>query len=483
MPERRSSKELLVYTLSMLRCFILAGVLLFTPQVTLSIPHHPPPPSDQPLPLGSLIEQVICVQHPDQSYALYLPSNYSPARFWPIVYSFDPAARGKIPVELQKAAAERYGYILASSNNSRNGPWKGEAEAAEAMMDDTQARFSIDPHRVYFAGFSGGARLASQLATLCKCAAGLFLNGAGFSSGHEPNKDLSFAVFSAVGTLDFNFRELIPLQVKLALAGYPHWLRTFAGPHEWASSETMDEALAWFRVQAIKSKLTPSDNPFIRDQFTKSRARADSFAQRLEVLDAFREYAQIAATYEGLVDLSAVRAKADALNKEKPLKEAIKQEARDFEEQDRLTAGISAALSAPAPSDSPTTSASAEDQVQSLRDRAEHEKHPQRAVVLKRALSGIFIEAMELGNEALERKNFTISIRAYRSATGADPQSAWAWQSLAIAQATAGARRETFTALQHARELTTDKARFADWLKHEPAFDRYRSTSEFQNLQ
>jgi dienelactone hydrolase len=469
----------------MFRAFFLTCFILFSGSTSLSAPQNAALLASQSLPVGKVIEHVTCAKHPEQSYALYLPYNYSARSSWPIIYSFDPAARGSLPVELQREAAERYGYILAASNNSKNGPWKPEAEAAEAMMDDTQTRFSVDAQRIYFAGFSGGARLASQLATLCKCAAGILLSGAGFSPGNDPAKDISFAVFSAVGTLDFNYRELIPLQAKLVAAGHPHWLRTFDGPHEWAPEEVMDEALAWFRIQSMKCKLVPQDDAFLHDQFAKAEARANSFAQLQDVLNAYREYTQIAATYNLLLDVSASRAKADALGNEKPFRDAAKQESRDFEQQDQLTRRISSALSeaptAPA-NDSPST-LSAEEQVRQLRERAEQEKQPKRAIVLKRALAGVFIEAMELGNDALDHKNFPLAVRAYRSAAQASPQSEWAWESVAVAQASAGARKEAFNAISRAREHAKDKHGFAEWLKTEPAFDRFRSSPEFQSLQ
>src|SRR5215470_9939348 len=146
---------------------------------------------------GKTIERVVCSKNAEQSYALYVPSNYSPDHSWPVVFAFDPGARGKIPVELMKDAAERYGYIVLGSNNSRNGPWKPEAEAADAMLQDAQARFNVDLKRIYFAGLSGGARVASQLAQFCKCSAGVLLSGAGFSQSSPPLRDNPFAVFSA----------------------------------------------------------------------------------------------------------------------------------------------------------------------------------------------------------------------------------------------------------------------------------------------
>src|SRR5262249_7653761 len=70
---------------------------------------------------GAIIDRVVCHADATQSYALYLPTGYTPKKQWPITYCFDPAARGRVPVERLKAAAEKYGFIVAGSNNSRNG--------------------------------------------------------------------------------------------------------------------------------------------------------------------------------------------------------------------------------------------------------------------------------------------------------------------------------------------------------------------------
>ncbi len=169
------------------------------------VPGEKPPP----LQTGVILPRVAATKQPEQSYALYLPSQYVPDKRWPIVYAFDPGARGSAPLELMKEAAERHGYILVGSNNSRNGSWKIEAEAAEAVVQDTHARLSIDDRRVYLAGFSGGARVAAQIAQVCKCAAGVLLNGAGFHPIAFDSKDAPFVVFAAVGTYDFNYPELV----------------------------------------------------------------------------------------------------------------------------------------------------------------------------------------------------------------------------------------------------------------------------------
>ena len=115
--------------------------------------------SAQDLRPGELISKVVCSAHVDQSYALYLPSYYTSGRRWPIVFVFDPLARGSVPVELMKDAAERYGFIVAGSNNSRNGPWKVEIEAAQAMSEDTQGRLRSIRGEFILRGYRAGRDL------------------------------------------------------------------------------------------------------------------------------------------------------------------------------------------------------------------------------------------------------------------------------------------------------------------------------------
>src|SRR6185312_1491323 len=114
----------------------------------------------QDLPRGTIVDDVTCADDPAQSYALYLPSNYSRRQGWNLLLGFHPAARGRAIVEKYRDAAERYGYIVAASNTSRNGPMLASGASVRAMSIDLGQRFAIDADRVYLTGLSGGARVA-----------------------------------------------------------------------------------------------------------------------------------------------------------------------------------------------------------------------------------------------------------------------------------------------------------------------------------
>jgi poly(3-hydroxybutyrate) depolymerase len=168
----------------------------------------------QDLPRGQIVDSVKCTADPSQTYVLYLPSNYNAAKRWNLILAFDPGGRGRRPVERYQAAAEKYGYIIAGSNNSRNGPWDISRAAAQAMWSDVLHRFNIDPRRIYAAGHSGGARVAMSIAVdyghevkYPGKIAGVFASSA-FYPDDQPLASLAFPVFGTAGTEDFNNLEM-----------------------------------------------------------------------------------------------------------------------------------------------------------------------------------------------------------------------------------------------------------------------------------
>jgi|HubBroStandDraft_6_1064221.scaffolds.fasta_scaffold50063_2 predicted esterase len=440
----------------------------------------------QDLQAGVVLSKLVCAAHAEQSYALYLPSYYTRERRWPIVYVFDPAARGRVPVELMKGAAERLGYIVAGSNNSQNGPWKPEIEAAQAMSEDTQARLMVDTRRVYFAGLSGGARFAAALAQRCQCAAGVLLNSAGFtpSSVAGAPTNASFAVFGTAGLVDFNLGEVVDMDAKLGTLHFAHAFREFDGTHEWAPASVMDEAFAWFRLMAMKSGREKSDATFVTEQIAEAEKRAKTLELAGDLYGSWKENRQAADAFDGLSDVAEFRERTAALEKEKAVREGAKRERKEFDEQLRLSADISAGLSAlgnnpPNPLDARND---VERQISALRSRAEHEKNPREVRVMRRALGGIFIEAIEAGNGRSDAKDVAGARTYFELAVDADPDSVWALSELAIARALDGDRKGTLEALRRAREKSKDVGAFVAWMKAEPALAKFRDAPEFRAL-
>ncbi|HTA70616.1 MAG TPA: hypothetical protein VK776_20165 [Bryobacteraceae bacterium] len=195
---------------------------------------------------GQILDPIKCAADPSQTYALYLPPNYSADRPWKLILAFDPRGQGRQGVEHLQAAAEKYGYIVAGSNNSRNGPPQISLTAAQAMWADVEKRFSINAKRIYTAGLSGGARIAMKVAFDSDRIAGVIASSAGFPPGHR-RSDLRFVVFGTAGTEDFNYLEMRQLDQELSS---PHRVVIFEGGHAWLPSALAIQAVEWLELQA-----------------------------------------------------------------------------------------------------------------------------------------------------------------------------------------------------------------------------------------
>ena len=239
-----------------------------------------------------MVDKIVCAAKPDESYALYLPSGYTPARAWPILYVLDPRSRGTLAAERFRPGAENYGYILASSNNSlSDGPVEPNVEAMRAMWTDTHGRLQIDDHRVYAAGFSGTVRSCCTLARAVPgTIAGIIGAGAGFPFHEPPRKGDPFVFFGTVGDKDFNYYEMTDLEPRLEEAGIVHRIEIFDGVHQWPPEELATRALGWMEIQAMKAGTRAKDPAIVDELWKQTMARAREAEAAGNLFQAHRYY-------------------------------------------------------------------------------------------------------------------------------------------------------------------------------------------------
>jgi predicted esterase len=285
------------------------------------------------LTLGKIVDNVECQANARQHYALYLPSNYSPTRRWSVVFIFDAGGRGRRGVERYQSAAEKYGYILAGSNNSRNGSWKVSLDAAAAMMGDVEQRFAVDSKRVYTAGMSGGARVALKVALESGGKiAGVMASSAGWPG--ERQTTAPFPVFASMGTDDFNYLELRALDRTLTT---PHRVMLFDGPHTWLPAELATQAIEWMELQAMRGGQRARDAGLADRLFAIRVAQIESDTDSLTTL---RDLKAIVADFEGLKDVKTYADRAAALESRKDTREAIEKQNASEEHETQLTSEI-----------------------------------------------------------------------------------------------------------------------------------------------
>ena len=434
-----------------------------------------------PFPAGAVTSNVVCSSDTNQSYALYLPSNYSAARTWPIIYVFDPGARGKVAVETIQTAAEKFGYIVAASNNSRNGPMGGSSQAMKAMWVDTQQRFPIAEQRRYVAGMSGGARVATSVALSCGgCVAGVIASAAGFPFATEPTRDMKFAYFAAVGNADFNYGEFVDLRRKLDAGGTRYRIRIFEGQHGWAPPEVWIEALDWMDMQAMSAGTMPRDQSRIQQTLAGEIAKAREFQAQNNLLASLREYQSIVRDFRGLADVASAEASAAELTKNKAVKTAEKEEASAIDQQAQMTSNLSAQMQAIEGARASVDVMDIKSRIADLKKRADASATSTdlKALVLRRALGQLVVEAYESAQRTMDSKNYRVAVVYFDLASTGSSNPSWAHYQRARAYAMMPDRKKMLAELRVALAGGFHEVSAMDAAE----FRAFRGQAEFQAL-
>jgi len=434
--------------------------------------------SQTPAP-GTVHASVAVAADPTNSYALYLPSAYSPAKRWPLLLVFDPFARGEVSVKLFHEAAEKYGFIVVGSNNSRN--FQDPSAAIRALWADVKERYAIDPRRIYTAGLSGGARVASSIALACKnCIAGVIANGAGLPNGAATPGPEAADWFLVAGTTDFNYPEMLHLKEALDARNAASRFVVYDGPHGWMPKDFTERGLAWLQLRAMVKGIAPVDKEFVGRQFEGRLAEAVSAQKAGDILAATRDYHEIAQDFSAFRDVKEQEALAKFLAASEEFRKAAKKEKATLDLQDEVTRKLGDLVAGIAQGADARTGFVAE--LQSAANEVHRDQHgasdPARKQAIECGLASAFSFAVESGQQAMLKKDYLAAKDMFQAGEVILPENAWASYLVATANAQLGEKKQAIQELKKALEkgMTNPKS------LEDAAFDRIRGEEGFKEL-
>jgi predicted esterase len=281
-----------------------------------------------PVPTGRVIEDVPSSGDPSQTFSLYLPRAYSPERTWPIVLLLDPRGRSEVPMRRLVPAAERLGYVLASSNNTASDvDGEPNTPAVNAMLATLQPHLALDDRLIYLFGMSGTARISWAIAyAAIPHVAGI----AGFAAGPPPDMSLEdaqgrhgvpFVFYGGAGDRDFNHAELVLLESRLRRLGFRYAASYYPGPHGWPEEPEFSAALSWLHLMAMQRGLLDVDPAWVNAEYAVRLEAARALEQAGDESLAWMAYSGLVTDFADLVDTSEASRRAERLAAEASVSE------------------------------------------------------------------------------------------------------------------------------------------------------------------
>ncbi|MCX6282988.1 MAG: hypothetical protein NTW31_01940 [Bacteroidetes bacterium] len=280
---------------------------------------------------GKVHEHISCNANTLLTSALYLPSacsNHFNAttvrRRFPVILAFDPMGDGSLPVKRFSSLAEKYGFILIGSNDSKNMQTPEESEAVvQAMFEEIENRLPIDTLAIYLMGFSGGSRVSTANAMYRPVVKGVIGCGAGFPSVVQPPK-YKFDYFGIVGLGDFNLTEMVALDKTLNQMQFSHFILEFDGIHAWPRQAEIEKAWNWHIFNAMKEGRIKKSDSLISSFSSSMTADYDSLVKLGRLLYARQNLAYRISCLDGLSDTGPLKSRLASLEASAEYKGAMK---------------------------------------------------------------------------------------------------------------------------------------------------------------
>ncbi len=410
----------------------------------------------------------------NQSYALYLPSNYNKENTFPIIYIFDAHGTGKLPIALYKNLAEKYGYILVASNDSKNGnTWEETISIFDKLYTDTKNRLSIDTKRIYLMGFSGGARVANAITILNGNINGVICIGAVYPTRNTETPRNNYTLLAIAGKEDMNYTELVKYDM-IDLAGHnlKHILLTYDGKHEWSPENIMEEAFVWLECNEMRKDVSQKNDVFIKEKIAPKIEELKQLMEAKKSLEAFKLCKQTINIFDGLTDLTPFYNVYNELKTNKDIDLGLQKEEEALQKEDKLKQDYTQYFQT-------KDFAWWQKETNNLIAKTKNEKNKTEQQLFKRLLSYLSLICYSQTNGLLQQNNLIGAEYYSKLYLLVDPSNTEAHYFSAIIHAKKNKSKETFLALNKAiANGFTDKKR----LENDTVFLKYKLEQAYQKI-
>ena len=279
---------------------------------------------------GGVTDDLIVNDSLSETFAIYLPTNYSNEKIWPVFFVFDPEGRGKSVAQLFRQPGEEQGYMIVASNNiNAKDSLLNNLKVGKRLMSKVFELFSVDRNRVYTAGLAEGAEVASAVPAVYSNLQGVLAVGDIWRYVDLLKND--FSIVGLVGTHDSKYYKMKESIQFLNKNGNKASLYTFDGFHEWPDPNIISSALGNFTLQSISKGLLPKDPSLVENLYEQETETSEVLRRSSQLFKSYKLLEEMKAKYELFGKKDDLENKLRRLEGEKLFKE----QRREYNRADR----------------------------------------------------------------------------------------------------------------------------------------------------
>ena len=224
-----------------------------------------------------------------ESFAMYLPKDYTSEKKWPVVFVLDPDGKGISAARLFMQASEDQGFLIVSSNNiTRKDSLLINLEKVTRLFNQIVNTFPIDENAIYVAGLDEGALVASAMPAVNKAVDGvivvgdLWINSEFLLKNANKPSYIGFANNSSNAKNEFREKFMFLNSLK-----YPAYYYCYDGNETWPSSEFIAHAMGGFKLQKMLNGGNEKNPEVVDVLFREELETAEVLYRKMKFYKAF----------------------------------------------------------------------------------------------------------------------------------------------------------------------------------------------------
>lgn len=263
---------------------------------------------------GMVVDNLKVSDTLEETYALYLPSDYENERAWPVLLVFDGEGRGRTAAQLFQTTAEEQGYIIVSSNNiSPQNNLKENVLTGAQLLQHIVQKFPIDLDQIVSVGSMAGARVASSIPLVFDNIFGVVAIGDHWVNFSLLENKKNFAFIGIVGDEQFSSAGMKNTANILSRLRFPTQMYTYSGDEEWPQVSIVNSAVGSLTLKAMREGHRPVEGHLIEQLYRGDLARVNKLMSLNQLLNASVLLDIMEEKYDGLRSLTEIEAKQNQL--------------------------------------------------------------------------------------------------------------------------------------------------------------------------
>lgn len=252
---------------------------------------------------------------------LYLPQDFDAGQEWPVLFLCDVEGDRTKKLRYLKVAADKNGYILASSGALMDSlSLTDKILTISKTFDELKDLLPLDLDRVYTMGYDSGGQLATIVPSMIRGVNGVLSVASGLPNLSLINPKEPFDYIGILGRGDYQYTYLLESEATLDQLKVPNYTLYHPEGHQWPDLVYLDLGMQMLTLMGMKRGAIPRGDQVIQSVYTDYQNAILELEQTGQLILAYHYSEQGESVFKALTDTDWFKDKKKSIRKSRVYK-------------------------------------------------------------------------------------------------------------------------------------------------------------------